>query len=100
MGKKDQHIITDAEVMKAAAGRFMIKSCINSKFTLINGRQLDEFQKNNIILQIDTEKTYMTEITKDWRPWKQKHYKVYMVEYVPMKKGEDDAVEVDSPTEE
>lgn len=100
MAKRDRYIITDAEVTQAAAGRFMTKSCSGSKFTLINGRQLDEFQKDNIILQIDTEKTYMTETTKDRRPWRQKHYRVYMIEYVPMKEGEDDAVEVDSPTEE
>ena len=100
MAKRDRYIITDAEVMQAEADRFMTKSCSQSKFTLINGRQLDEFQKDNIILQIDTEKTYMTETTGNRRPWKQKHYRVYMVEYVPMEKGEDDAVEVDSPAEE
>lgn len=93
MAKMERYIMTDAEVMQTAAGRFMTKSCGQSKFTLINGRQLDEFQEDNMILQIDTDRTYVTETTKNWRPWKQKHYRVYMVEYVPMKKGEDDALD-------
>ena len=44
MAKMERYIMTDAEVTQAAVGRFMTKSCGQSKFTLINGRQLDEFQ--------------------------------------------------------
>lgn len=76
--------MTIKDITQAAAGTFMSRSCASSKFTLINGSQIDDFQEENIILQIDTTHTYTTNIVpKEERGllWKRERlYEVYMVE--------------------
>lgn len=37
--------MTIKDITQAAAGTFMSRSCASSKFTLINGSQIDEFQE-------------------------------------------------------
>lgn len=97
--------MTIKDITQAAAGTFMSRSCASSKFTLINGSQIDEFQEENMILQIDTAHTYTTNIVpKEERGllWKRERpYKVYMVEYVPLEKEEEeDADNEDTEDEE
>lgn len=86
--------MTIKDITQAAAGTFMSRSCASSKFTLINGSQIDEFQEENMILQIDTVHTYTTNIVpKEERGmlWKRERlYEVYMVEYVPLGKEEEE----------
>ena len=86
--------MTIKDITQAAAGTFMSRSCASSKFTLINGSQIDEFQEENMILQIDTVHTYTTNIVpKEERGlfWKRERlYEVYMVEYVQMEKDEEE----------
>ena len=105
--------MTIKDITQAAAGHFMSRSCASSKFTLINGSQIDAFQEDNMILQIDTAHTYTTNIVpKEERGllWKRERlYEVYMVEYVPLDReededdedeaeGEEDATEMDGTT--
>lgn len=97
--------MTIKDITQAAAGTFMSRSCASSKFTLINGSQIDAFQEENMILQIDTVHTYTTNIVpKEERGllWKRERlYKVYMVEYVPLEKEEEeDADNEDTEDEE
>lgn len=86
--------MTIKDITQAAAGTFMSRSCASSKFTLINGSQIDAFQEENMILQIDTAHTYTTNIVpKEERGllWKRERlYEVYMVEYVPLEKEEEE----------
>lgn len=101
--------MTIKDITQAAAGHFMSRSCASSKFTLINGSQIDSFQKENMILQIDTAHTYTTDIRHSCWPWQKKLFEVYMVEYVPLDReededdedeaeGEEDATEMDGTT--
>ena len=97
--------MTIKDITQAAAGTFMSRSCASSKFTLINGLQIDAFQKKNTILQIDTVHTYTTNIVpKEERGllWKRERlYEVYMVEYVPLEKEqEEDTDNEDTEDEE
>lgn len=82
--------MTINDITQAAAGTFMSRSCTSSKFTLINGSQIDAFQEENMILKIDTTHIYTTNfVPKEERGmlWKRKRlYMVYMVEYVPLEK--------------